>query len=153
MNDFCPTYDLWHGYRKLDRDGVEPAFPFGFGLSYTTFALANLHLAQTELVVGETLAATVEVTNSGAMAGDEVVQLYVAALGSAVERAPKELKAFARVTLAPGETQTVPLETPVAGLAYYAGANGWIVEPIEYEIIVGRHANDADALRTRMRVQ
>ncbi len=147
------TYDLWHGYRKLERDGVEPAFPFGFGLSYTTFAFANLHLAQAQLAAGETLAATVEVTNSGAMAGDEVVQLYVAALGSAVARAPKELKAFARVTLAPGQTQTVRLETPVANLAYYAGANGWIVEPIEYEIIVGRHANDAGALRTRMRVQ
>jgi beta-glucosidase len=147
------TYDLFHGYRKLDRDGAEPAFPFGFGLSYTTFALANLHLAQAQLAAEDTLTVTVEVTNSGAMAGDEVVQLYVAALGSAVERAPKELKAFARVTLAPGETQIVRLETPVAGLAYYAGANSWIVEPIEYEIIVGRHANDADALRTRMRVQ
>lgn len=147
------TYDLFHGYRKLDRDGTEPAFPFGFGLSYTTFALANLHLAQAQLAAEDTLTVTVEVTNSGAMAGDEVVQLYVAALGSAVERAPKELKAFARVTLAPGETQTVLLETPVAALAYYAGANGWIVEPLEYEIIVGRHANDADALRTRMRVR
>ena len=147
------TYDLFHGYRKLDRDGAEPAFPFGFGLSYTTFALANLHLAQAQLAAEDTLTVTVEVTNSGAMAGDEVVQLYVAALGSAVERAPKELKAFARVTLAPGETQIVRLETPVAGLAYYAGANSWIVEPIEYEIIVGRHANDAEALRARVRVQ
>jgi beta-glucosidase len=147
------TYDLWHGYRKLDRDGVEPAFPFGFGLSYTTFALSNLHVAQPRAAADGTLAVTVAVTNTGAMAGDEVVQLYVAALESAVERAPKELKSFTRVTLAPGETQTVHLEMPVAGLAYYAGANGWIVEPIEYEVIVGRHANDAEALRTRLRVQ
>jgi beta-glucosidase len=86
------------------------------------------------------------------MAGDEVVQLYIAAQGSAVERAPKELKAFARVTLAPGEACTVRLETPVADLAYYDAERGWVVEPIAYEVIVGRSSGDADALRARCRV-
>ncbi len=146
------TYDLWHGYRKLERDGVQPAFPFGFGLSYTTFTYANLRLEEVELRAADTLAATVEITNSGSVAGDEVVQLYVSALNSAVERAAKELKAFGRVPLAPGETATVRLEAPIAELAYYDSAQGWVVEALEYEVIVGRHALDPDALRARVRV-
>jgi beta-glucosidase len=146
------TYDLWHGYRKLERDGATPAFPFGFGLSYTRFAYANLRLDQAELEGADRLAATVEVTNTGGMAGAEVVQLYVGALGSAVARAPKELKAFVRVELAPGETRMVRLEVPVAELAYYDAERGWIVEPITYEVIVGRHAGDGAALRARFQV-
>ena len=147
------TYDLWHGYRKLDRDGAAPAFPFGFGLSYTTFAYAGLKLARDELQASDTLEATVEVTNAGAVAGEDVVQLYVTTEGSKVERAPKELKAFARVALSPGETRTVRLSVPAADLAYFdAGTSGWVVEPINYAAIVGRHAADPEALRARFRV-
>ena len=147
------TYDLWHGYRKLERDGVEPAFPFGYGLSYTTFACSNLKLAQADLRSGDTLVATVDVTNTGSVAGNEVVQLYVAAQGSAVERAKKELKAFARVSLQPGETKTVKLAVPVVDLAYYDAATGWVVEPIEYAVIVGRHALDKEALQAPLKVE
>jgi beta-glucosidase len=146
------TYDLWHGYRKLDRDGVEAAFPFGFGLSYTSFAYSNLQLDQTELRAGDMLLATVDVTNTGSVAGDEVVQLYAAAHGSTVERAAKELKTFARVALAPSETKSVRLAVPVADLAYYDTTAGWVIEPVEYEIIVGRHAADQEALRARVKV-
>lgn len=145
------TYDLWHGYRKLERDGVAPAFPFGFGLSYTTFALGNLRLAAESVPAGGEIVATVEVTNTGGVAGDEVVQLYVAAPGSAVARAPKELKAFVRVALAPGETRRVTLSVPAAELAYYA-AGRWIVEPLAYEVIAARHAGDGEALRARVLV-
>ena len=146
------TYDLWHGYRKLEHDGTAPAFPFGFGLSYTTFAYTNLQLAQDVLGADEILLATIDVSNTGSVAGDEVVQLYMAAQGSAVERAPKELKAFARVALVPGETRAVRLEVPVADLAYYDEAHGWVIERIAYEVIVGRSSGDADALRARCRV-
>lgn len=146
------AYDLWHGYRKFDRDGSEPAFPFGFGLSYTSFAWSDLRLERTELGAGDTLAATLDVTNTGSMAGDEVIQLYVAALGSKVERAPKELKAFARVTLRPGEKKSVALRVPVADLAWRDGAE-WVVEAAEYEAIAARHAGDAAALRARFRVK
>jgi beta-glucosidase len=147
------TYDLWHGYRKLARDGREAAFPFGFGLSYTTWRHANLHLADTRLTLTGTLDASVDVVNTGAVAGDEVVQLYVSALGSKVERAPRELKAFARVTVAAGATRRVILQFPVANLASYDDATGgWAVEPLEYEVIIARHAQDDTGLRARFRV-
>ena len=147
------TYDLWHGYRKMERDGASPAFPFGFGLSYTRFEYANLRLKKTELSASDLIEATVEVTNAGERAGEEVVQLYVAAIGSKVERAPKELKAFARVALRPGETRAVRLAVSVSELGYYdEGAADWVVEPIAYAAIVGRHSLDRGALRAAFTV-
>ena len=113
MNAKAITYDLWHGYRKLERDGAVPAFPFGFGLSYTTFDYADLHLTDTVLGAQDTLTATLNVTNRGPVSGDTVVQCYVAVPGSRVERAPKELKAFRRVGLKPGEVKTIQIEIPV----------------------------------------
>ncbi len=145
------TYDLWHGYRKLARDGATAAFPFGFGLSYTTWRHSNLQLASRQLTPAGTLEATVDVTNTGRVAGDEVVQLYVSAPGSRVERAVRELKAFARVSLAPGETRKIALHLPVADLAYRDAA-GWVVEPLEYEVIIARHAHDESGLSARFRV-
>ncbi len=147
------TYDLWHGYRKLDRDRVEPAFPFGFGLGYTKFRLRGLSLERETLAEGDPLRASLKVTNIGLREGDEVVQLYVAARGSRVERAERELKAFARVTVGPGETRAVELAVAAEDLAYYDEKRGWIVEPIEYEAIVGRHSRDPDALRARFRIE
>jgi len=140
------TYDLWHGYRKCARDGTAPAYPFGFGLSYTTWKHANLQLASPALAAGDTLQASVDVTNTGPVAGDEVVQLYIAARGSRVERAARELKAFARVSLAPGETRRVTLRVPVAELAYRDETRGWVVERTTYEAIVARHAHDGPGL-------
>ncbi len=82
------TYDLWHGSRKLLRDGSEPAFPFGFGLSSTSFAYANLQLERTDVGAADTLAVTVDVPKSGSVAGDEVVHREVSASshGSAASR-------------------------------------------------------------------
>ena len=102
---------------------------------------------------GDIVEATLKVRNSGAVAGEDVVQLYVRAIGSKVERAPRELKAFARVALEPGETKTVSLSLPVAELAYYEAGTGWVVEPIDYEVIVGRHAADAEGLTGEFRVR
>ncbi|HUU99057.1 MAG TPA: glycoside hydrolase family 3 C-terminal domain-containing protein, partial [Phycisphaerae bacterium] len=147
-------YDLWHGYRKLERDGSTPAFPFGFGLSYTSFRYANLALDQNQLGPSETLQVSLDVSNTGARAGEEVVQLYVSAIGSAVERAPKELKAFTRIALEPGETRTVQLAVPTSRLAYYDETQAdFVVEPLEYELFVGTHSLDPHALKARFVVR
>jgi beta-glucosidase len=141
------TYDLWHGYRKLERDGITPAFPFGFGLSYTRFALSDLRLASNQLAPEGSLEASLKVTNSGAMAGDALVQFYVAVPGSQVERAPRELKAFQRVSLQPGESQTLQVCLPAERLAYYAPSAGWTVEPTSYTLIAAQHSLDEAALK------
>ena len=147
------TYDLWHGYRKLERDNATPAFPFGFGLSYTAFTLSDLRLAQDTIATDGSVMAAVDVTNTGDVGGEEVVQLYVSARNSTVERAPKELKAFTKVALEPGERRTVRLAVPAASLAYYDEKNGWIVEPGNYEVILGRHSLDDEALRARFAIE
>jgi beta-glucosidase len=147
-------YDLWHGYRKIERDGHTPAFPFGFGLSYTNYRYANLALAQNQLGPSDTLQVNLDVSNTGTYAGEEVVQLYVSAIGSAVERAPKELKAFTRIALQPGETKSMQLDVPVSRLAYYDESEAdFVVEPLEYELFVGAHSLDPYALKTRFVVR
>ncbi len=146
------TYDLWHGYRKLMRDGVEPAFPFGFGLGYTTCALSDLSLANASLTAGEDLRASVRVRNTGAREGDEVLQLYLEAPGSAVERAPRELKAFRRATVPAGESVTVELVARGEDLAIYDEERGWWVEPGRYLAVVGRHSLDPEALRVEFTI-
>lgn len=152
MNARAITYDLWHGYRKLERDGAVPAFPFGFGLSYTAFEFEGLRLSKTSLEADDTVTATLEVTNCGPVAGDTVVQVYVAVPDSRVERAPKELKAFQRVGLQPGETKTVQLDIPVKDLAYYDEQSGWTVEATRYTLIVGQHSLDDQALRAEFKI-
>jgi beta-glucosidase len=137
------TYGYFHGYRLLDRNGNVPRFAFGFGLGYTTYAYANLTVADATLAPGDTLEVTADVTNRGSVAGDEIVQLYVGAEASSVLRAVRDLKAFARVHLEPGETRTVPLRVPVEDLAYYdVGARAWRVEPLTYRVHVGSSSRD-----------
>jgi beta-glucosidase len=152
MNAKAITYDLWHGYRKLERDGATPAFPFGFGLSYTVFEFDHLRLSDTSLGTDDILTTTLEVTNRGPVAGDTVVQIYVAVPASRVERAPKELKAFKRVGLEPGETKTVQVDIPVKDLAYYDEQAGWTVEGTSYTLIVGQHSLDDRALRAEFKI-
>jgi beta-glucosidase len=143
-------YDLWHGYRKLARDGHIPAFPFGFGLSYTNFRYANLVLAQQQLGPDDSLHISFDLTNMGNRTGDEIVQLYISALDSQVERAPKELKAFTRLTLQPGKKSTVHLDLPMVLLAYYdESLADFVVEPTDYQVFIGAHSLDPHALTGR----
>jgi beta-glucosidase len=143
------TYDLWHGYRKLERDGNTAAYPFGFGQSYTSFEYSNLSLEHSD----EAIRVQLEVTNTGTRFGEEIVQVYVAAPNSRVERAVKELKAFTRISLNTGETRTVTLYIPTSSLAYFdETVNAFLVEPLEYEFIAARHAGDEQSLRSRISV-
>jgi beta-glucosidase len=134
--------------------GFKPEFPFGFGMSYTSYRYSNLRLDRDAIGQDGTITASVDVTNTGKAAGHEVAQLYVSYLGSKVERAPKDLKAFAKVALEPGATATVALTLNAKDLAYYdANASKWVVEDIAYEVKVGPSADNDDLLTARFRVK
>jgi beta-glucosidase len=148
------TYDLWHGYRKLEKDGNQPAFPFGFGLSYTEYAYANLRIDKKIYGDTDTIKVTLEITNTGKADGEEIVQVYISAIASKVARAPKDLKAFARVFIQAGECRTVAIEIPTVDIAYYDELlKEFVVEPIAYEMFVGRHSLDNRALKTSFSVR
>jgi beta-glucosidase len=137
------TYGYLLGYRWVDRQGIAPLFPFGHGLSYTSFRYANLQLDHSTLSPAGRVRATVDVTNTGGVAGDEIAQLYVGCPHSAVERAVQDLKGFARVHLEPGETRQVAFEVPAASLAYWdVGAAAWTIEPTSYVVRVGGSSRD-----------
>jgi beta-glucosidase len=120
-----------------------PLYPFGYGLSYTTFAYKNLRTSADRVAADGQLTVSVDVTNTGKRAGDEVVQLYVQHLGSKVERPKKDLRGYARITLAPGETRTVTLVLAAASLAYWnADTHGWLVESEPVRLQVGSSSAD-----------
>ena len=123
-------------------DTTEPLWPFGYGLSYTTFALENLALDRAEMGAGDTATVSVEVVNTGDRAGDEVVQLYVRDVVSSVTRPVKELKGFERVTLAPGERRTVSFSVGPEQLRFFNRAMERVVEPGEFELMVGSNSVD-----------
>jgi beta-glucosidase len=137
---------IFVGYRYYDKKRVAPLFPFGHGLSYTTFAYDNLRLSAETLAPGETLTVTIDVTNSGTRAGQEVVQLYVSDPRATLARPEKELKGFAKVALEPGETQTVRLSLDMRSLALYDDARAaWLAEAGEFEVLAGASSADIRA--------
>ena len=125
-------------------DDVSPLYPFGFGLSYTTFTFKKLRLAKKSIRPGESTRVLVDVTNSGKRAGTEVVQMYIRDRVSSVTRPVKELKGFQKILLRPGETRTVALDITPESLAFYDIHMKYIVEPGEFEIMVGNSSRDAD---------
>lgn len=145
-SDFI-EYNLFHGYRLMDRDHQQPAFPFGFGMSYTHFEYSDLRLEQNEIGAQECLQVSVRVSNTGLQAGEEVVQLYAGCMDSKVERPVRELKGFSRLTLAPGESQLTTFTLPAQSLAYFNEASStWAVELTRYRIEVGSSSSSADLL-------
>jgi len=144
------TYDLLHGYRYFDSRKIEPEFHFGFGLSYTRYTYGNLRLSRDTIGRGGSLRIDVDVTNVGKMAGEETAQLYVGCSRSRVERPPKELKAFGRVALDPGETRTISFELAAADLSFFDTENGdWEIEEGEYIVYVGASSRWEDLLSDR----
>ncbi len=146
-------YDRYHGYRWFDQQGLEPAFHFGHGLSYTQYQYANLRLDRKAIGPDGTVTARVDVTNTGGRAGEEIVQLYVRAQGSKVDRPVKELKGFARIKLAAGETKTMSLPVKAADLAYYnPDAGAWQVEATSYEVMAGPSSRHDDLIGASFKV-
>jgi beta-xylosidase len=125
-------------------DEVSPLFPFGFGLSYTTFKLENARLAKKKIPRNGSTRVLVEVTNTGKCSGSEVVQMYIRDCVSSVTRPVKELKAFKKLWLEPGETGTVALDISPESLAFYDVNMKYGVEPGDFEILVGNSSRDAD---------
>jgi beta-glucosidase len=127
----------------------EPLYAFGHGLSYTTFAYKDLRTNADSVSATDTITVRVDVTNTGRRAGDEVVQLYVQHLGSAVERPKQDLRGYHRLTLTPGQTKTVELRVPASSLAYWnADSHRWMVESEPVRIQVGSSSADIRATRT-----
>lgn len=145
-------YDIRHGRTYMYFHG-EPLYPFGFGLSYTTFQLSNLKPSTSSAAPDSTINVAVDVTNTGPRSGDEVVQLYVHHLHSAVSRPAQELKGFQRVTLAPGETRTVTIPLKISDLAYWnEKLNRFVVEKEPVELRVGDSSRNV-LLRNRIQVR
>ena len=131
------------GYRHYDRGGIAPLFPFGFGLSYTTFELSNLNIDSGRFETEGKVSVSLDVSNSGDRAGSEVVQLYVGDPEASVPRPPKELKAFAKVHLKPRETRRITLELVPRDFAFFDVARqSWSVEPGDFVLLVATSAAD-----------
>jgi beta-glucosidase len=148
----------YYNYKPAARrgylfDDVTPLYAFGFGLSYTQFQFGKPRLKKSVIGKNEATVVRVEVTNTGPRAGDEVVQMYIRDKVSSVTRPVKELKGFQRITLAPGATKTVALEITPEHLAFYDIDMKYVVEPGEFEIMVGNSSRDQDLQRIILRVK
>ncbi len=134
---------LFVGYRYYDKRKIHPLFPFGYGLSYTTFEYVRLHTDMAEISAGETLNVTVAVRNSGLRAGKEVVQLYVCSRNSRFVRPIKELKAFTKVELSAGETKEVHFPVEARDfMVYDTERQDWYLESCDFELLVGASSQE-----------
>ena len=137
------VFDYYHGYRHFDHNDIEPLFPFGYGLTYTEFEYSNLVIPCETVTTAGRLVVSVDIENTGSRAGVAVPQLYVSYPETEARRPEKELKGFARVTLEPGETQTVEIPVRVPDLAYWdAASHAWVVERAEHLVHVGPNAGN-----------
>jgi beta-glucosidase len=137
---------LFAGYRYYDKKRIEPLFPFGYGLSYTTFEYSDLTLDAPEYGLHDEIQVAVDVANVGTRAGKEVVQLYVRDVEARLVRPEKELKAFQKVMLQPGETKTVRFTLDREALSFYdPRQEQWVAEPGQFEVLVGSSSRDIRA--------
>jgi beta-glucosidase len=141
-----------HGGRYADLT-QEPLFPFGHGLSYTHYAYSNLRLASSGLTTGQSTTVMVDVENVGPREGVEIVQVYVSDVVTSVTCVDKALKGYARVALTPGEKQTVRVELPWEAFQIVNVQAEYVVEPGEFDILVGPSSRDSDLLKTRLTVR
>lgn len=139
------TYNegIFVGYRWFDKEKIKPLFPFGHGLSYTTFEYGKATADKNEMTVDDNISFTIPVKNTGNREGAEIVQLYVRDVKSSLPRPVKELKAFEKVYLKPGEEKNVTLTIDKSALSYFdADKHEWIVENGDFEAVIGASATD-----------
>ena len=131
------------GYRHYDKRKIEPLFPFGFGLSYTTFEYKNLNISPSDFADTDEVSVSFTIKNTGDVKGKEVVQLYITDKESTLQRPERELKKFAKVTLDPGEEKQISFTLNARDFSYYDGKRGmWIAESGEFMIAVGASSRD-----------
>jgi beta-glucosidase len=148
---------VFYNYKPSARrgylfDDVSPLYAFGFGLSYTSFAIENPRLTKKKIGLNGTTQVQVDVTNTGKRTGTEVVQLYIRDLVSSVTRPVKELKGFKKVRLEPGESTTVTFDVTPAALSFYDVNMKYVVEPGDFSIMVGNSSQDADLTKLTLQV-
>jgi beta-glucosidase len=142
-------YDYYHGYAKLEKEGIEPLFPYGFGLSYTSFEISAASFS----AGGAALTASCTVRNTGSRDGDTVIQMYVGFSHSKVDRPVKLLRGFSRVSLKAGEQKRVSISCPVEQLRYYnTAAAAFELESMEYEVYIGTSSANRDLLSGTVRL-
>lgn len=143
LTEMTYSEGLYLGYRGYDKKHAKPLYPFGFGLSYTTFGYSDMKLSSNVLTPGATVDVKFTVTNKGDKAGFEVAQLYVQPVKPAVDRPEKELKGFTKVYLQPGESKTVSIPLDSRSLAYYVdNTASWNVDAGKFKIRVGTDSED-----------
>jgi len=138
---------IFVGYRHYDKNNITPLFPFGFGLSYTSFAFQDLAISPASFTFtdnpGQIVTVSFSVTNTGAVAGAEVAQLYVGIPSTAVPEPPKWLKGFQKLSLTPGETGQVQLTLDQRSFSYWdVNSSSWVVAPGTYQVMVGSSSRD-----------
>jgi beta-glucosidase len=148
---------VFYNYKPSARrgylfDDVSPLYAFGYGLSYTSFAIANPRLTKKRMRTDGSTQLLVDVTNTGKRPGAEVVQLYIRDLVSSVTRPIKELKGFRKVQLEPGESRTVTFNITPAELSFFDVNMKYVVEPGDFEIMVGSSSRDADLTKLVLQV-
>ena len=148
---------VFYNYKPSARrgylfDDVSPLYAFGYGLSYTSFSIANPRLTKKRIKADGSTQLVVDVTNTGKRTGAEVVQLYIRDLVSSVTRPIKELKGFRKVQLEPGESTTVTFNITPAELSFFDVNMKYVVEPGDFEIMVGNSSRDADLTRLILQV-
>jgi beta-glucosidase len=132
------------GYRGY-RHGTQPLFPFGYGLSYSTFKFSNLKVTPSSFTADEPVTVSFDVTNTGGIEGQEVAQLYVHDTHSKVERPEKELKGFLKISLKPGETKDASIRLDRRAFSYYdVNSKQWIAEPGDFGILVSSSAEQVE---------
>ena len=143
--DKTVSYDegILVGYRWFDTKNIEPLYPFGYGLSYTDFAISEAKTNKKTFTDNDTIKLNLKVSNIGEFEGKEVIQVYASKPNSKVERADKELKAFKKIEVNTGESVSVDIELPIKELAYYkVSSKQWVVEPGTYQLKLGNSSRN-----------
>lgn len=147
------SYDYYHGYTLFEKENKPVAYPFGFGLSYTSFAYSDLSVADSLLTENDSLKIQVNVENTGEVPGEEIIQLYIGFPDSALDRPVKLLRGFDKVALKSGEQKTVEFTLPVKEFDYYSPeTKSWETEKTNYEVYVGGSSKQEDLLQSRFRI-